>query len=741
MIPLLLDPADDLAVQNAKLQKIVGVLMNRVEREMADLGPTYSHFQLAATLEEQVRARTRDLDDAFKMLSIANARLTAARQEADEARNDLYDALEVVQEGFALFGPDDVLILSNSRFAHHMPDVAAKLGPGLRFVDYVRLVAASPHLVLPTGVKPEDWASGRVASHRQPHVNFIVQLTGDRWLQVSEHRSPSGGTAVIQTDVTDMIRREREERDRLLDDQARLLRATLDHITQGVAIFDAEHRLAGLNESLRQILGLPVALMQAGTDFDRIVANLRSGGRFAPADDLTRLQRWSAAPGGRPPIALELHRSDGAILDVFSREMPDRGFVISFTDMTAERKAVAALHRVNETLEQRVHERTVELETARDEAERANASKSRFVAGASHDLLQPLNAAKLFLSSLSHTALDADQRAVTDRIRSAFESVETILGALLDISNLDVGSARAEIAPVPLGPLLRSIDQEFQPLARERGLELRVLPCSRWVESDPTYLRRILQNLVVNALRYTRTGRVLVGARRLPGRLRIEIWDTGPGIPPDRTADIFREFVRLDTSPAAPQGMGLGLAIVERACALLDHALDLESVPGKGTRFSVTVPVVEATPDSCAPTPDLLGRRPPQLDDMIVIVIENDEDVRAGMISVLEDWGTSPLEARDLAGAVTLIDDIGEAPDVIIADYLLDDGENGLDAIAALRAAHGPVPAVLVSADRSTELRLKALEAGVTLLHKPLELHRLRAVLQWAKHAGTRAAS
>jgi PAS domain-containing protein len=369
----LLDPEDDLVLQNAKLQKIVGVLMNRVEREMADLGPTYSHFQLAATLEEQVRARTRDLDDALKMLSIANARLTAARQEADEARNDLYDALEVVQEGFALFGPDDVLILSNSRFAHHMPDVAAKLGPGLKFVDYVRHVAASPHLELPEGLNAVAWANGRLASHRQPHVNFMVRLDGDRWVQVSEHRSPSGGTAVIQTDVTDMIRRERQERDRLLDDQARLLRATLDHITQGVAIFAAEHRLAGLNESLRQILGLPVALMQAGTHFERILANLRSGGRFAPAEGLTRLLHWAAEPGGRSPIALELRRSDGAALDVVTREMPDRGFVISFTDMTAERKAVAELYRVNETLEQRVQERTAELETARDEAERANA--------------------------------------------------------------------------------------------------------------------------------------------------------------------------------------------------------------------------------------------------------------------------------------------------------------------------------------------------------------------------------
>ncbi|CAN5716009.1 PAS-domain containing protein [soil metagenome] len=740
MIPLELDPGDDLARQNEKLRRIVGVLMGRVEREMADHGPSYSHFQLAAALEEQVRARTKDLDDALKILSISNARLTVARQEAERARNDLYDAIEVVQEGFAIFDPSDVLILSNSRFAADIPDVAAKLGPGLQFVDYVRHVAQSPHLQLPEGVTPSDWARQRLSSHRRPHVNFIVRLTGDRWIQVSEHRSPSNGTAIIQTDVSDMIRREREERDRLLDGQARLVRATLDHISQGVAIFDATQRLAGLNQRLHQLVALPVHLMQRGTDFRPILAYLRAGGRLAPAESPERLSGWAAEGGGRPPLALELRRSDGAILDLLAREVPDRGFVVSFTDMTAEREAVAALQRVRETLESRVQERTAELEEARDEAERANASKSRFVAGASHDLLQPLNAAKLFLSSLMHTGLDGDQAAIAQRIRSAFESVETILGALLDISNLDIGAAKAEIAAVPLGPLFASIAQEFQPLARERGLAFRVMPSALVLESDPAYLRRILQNLVVNALRYTREGKVLVGARRLGCRVRLEVWDTGPGIPPERTADVFREFVRLDTSGDAPQGMGLGLAIVERSCALLAHPLTLASVPGRGTRFSVDVPRIEAARSAGTPPSDPLARPAPALDDMIVLVIENDDDVRAGMLAVLEDWGTSPLEARGLAEAEALIGDIGVGPDVVIADYLLDDGENGIDAINALRAAHGPVPAVLVSADRSLDLRHRASEHEITLLHKPVELRRLRAVLQWAKTQPSRAA-
>lgn len=212
------------------------------------------------------------------------------------------------------------------------------------------------------------------------------------------------------------------------------MRATLDHISQGVAIFDPLGRLAGCNQRLRRLASLPMQLTQAGSDFRAILDYMSAGGRFMPAARLDALGAWAARAERGGPLSLELRRGDGAILDVFCQEMPDQGFVISFTDMTPEREAVAAMHNANETLEARVAERTRELEAARDEAERANASKSRFVASSSHDLLQPLNAAKLFVSSLSHTELDAEQRGIADRIKSAFESVETILGALLDIS-------------------------------------------------------------------------------------------------------------------------------------------------------------------------------------------------------------------------------------------------------------------------------------------------------------------
>lgn len=738
MRPLLLDPADDLQRQNEKLRRITEVLIERIEREIAESGPGYMNFQLAAALEEQVRARTKDLDDTLKMLSIANARLNVARQEAEQARNDLYDAIEAVQEGFALFDQNDMLIMCNSRFSAQLPDVASRLGPGLKFVDYVRMVAQSRHLQAEDDASREEWARQRLLDHRNPRIVFLVGLIDDHWLQVSAYRSPSEGTAVVQTDVTDMVRSEREERDRLLDDQARLLRATLEHISQGVAIFDPHLRLAGCNQRLRRLTSLPLQLTQSGSDYRTIIAYMKAGQRFAPVENLQAFCDWAEQEDRAEPLAFELRRGDGAVLAVFCQRMPDRGFVISFTDMTAEREAVAAMHHANETLEQRVVERTRELEAARDEAERANASKSRFVASSSHDLLQPLNAAKLFVSSLSHTALDTEQRAITDRIQSAFESVETILGALLDISNLDIGKASTEVTPMPVTPLLRSIDQEFQPLARERGLELRVIPCSAWVESDPAYLRRILQNLVVNALRYTKQGRVLVGAQRRGDRLRFLVCDTGPGIPPDRRREIFDEFVRLDNSPGTPQGMGLGLAIVERACALLDHPLTLDSEVGRGTRFGVSVPLTEPVQIG-EDREHRAGRDAPLLDDMIVIVIENDDAVREGMVAVLEDWGTSPLEARDLEGARTLIADVGVAPDVIIADYLLDDGETGLDAILRLRAAHGPIPAVIVSADRTTELRGHAVKNEITLLHKPLELHRLQAVLRWVKSSPPRA--
>ena len=720
----------DVVDENIRLRAIVTALMDRAERAQSASRPM-GQIQHVVALEQQIRARTRDLAETLDRLRIVNSRLAHAERDAVRARNSLTDALEAMREGFALFDAGDLLTMWNSRFCAGLPDLRSRIGPGLSFRDYVRLVSESPYLNVPKGSGRAQWVAQRLESHQRRNVNFTVPLVDDHWIQVSEQRMPSGGTAVTQTDVTAMVRSERDERAKLLDEQAQMVRATLDHIDQGVVIFDAKARLAGWNRRLRELLAPPVELLGTGTPFASLLNDLMRRHQLGRGDVRRVLGEWVNGPPFRAPLSMEVAQDDGMVLHMSAQAMPDRGFVISFTDLTKERRALADLHGLNETLEARVAARTKELEAARDAAERANTSKSRFVASASHDLLQPLNAAKLFLAALAATPLDPAQARLADRVRSAFGSVEQILGALLDISRLDIGAARAKAEPIALGPLLDRLREEFAPVAHARGLRFQVLPCRAVVLSDAVYLQRIAQNLVSNALRYTQTGRVLVGARRVQGQIRIEVWDTGPGIPKDKQTEIFQEFTRLD--PTAEAGMGLGLAIVEQACALLGHPLTLRSELGDGTVFRVTVPLALPSPLQADPPPMTDTPRGP-LEDLLVLVVENDATVRAGMMQVLEQWGTSPVDAASLREAEALIADLGVAPDVILADYQLDDGENGIDLVTHLRTRHGPIPAILITANHSTDLAEQAAQAGLLVLTKPLALRRLKRVLQNLPH-------
>jgi signal transduction histidine kinase len=590
----LINPADLPERQHAKLLTIVDALMKRVEQATDDSGAAYAQFQRAVLLEDQVRDRTRDLEHALDLLNESNARLEQAMGEAEAARRTLANAIETVEEGFGLFGADDVLILCNSRFGMHMPDIRDRLVPGLTFEAYVDSVSHSGHLVLPRGEARGDWVARRLRRHADRHVMFNAEMIWDRWVQVSEHRTADGGTVVLQTDLTDVMRIEREERDRLLDDQARLVRATLDHISQGVCIFDAESRMVGWNRRLAELLSIPVAGARRGVDFSALLTMLRGRVRVGPGMTLAALEDWAAQGDGRPPLTFDIQSGADMTLTVFAQETPDGGFVISFTDVTAEREATRAMEIANETLEQRVLERTLELEDALTHAERANAARSRFVAAASHDLLQPLSAAKLFLASVSDGELADEARRTLFKAENALVSVEGILGDLLDISKLEAGKAALNPGSVRLGLILKQLADEFAPVATAKGLRLTVVLTSAIVLSDATYLRRILQNLIGNAIRYTETGRVLVGVRHARGRVRVSVHDTGPGIPEEEQENIFREFHRLNARASAAEGMGLGLAIVERACALLGHPLLLTSEPGRGTCFDLTLPLATA---------------------------------------------------------------------------------------------------------------------------------------------------
>ena len=310
MASWLVDPSDSLTRQNEKLHEITEVLMRRVEQDTDRAGAAYAQFERAALLEDEVRQRTRDLERALDLLNESNAQLAAATREAESARSDLANAIETVQEGFALFSADEELVMCNSRFGAHLPDIQPFLQPGLAFREYVRLASQSPHLSLPEDVTPETWERKRLRRHADNHVIFNVRMVNDRWVQVSEHRTKDGGTVVLQTDVTDMIRLEREERERLLDDQARMVRATLDHINQGVCIFDSEARLVGWNRKIGALLAAPMTQFRLGSKFDRLLELLEPEVSFRGGVTASQLLRWVGQENKRKPLSFEVRRSN-----------------------------------------------------------------------------------------------------------------------------------------------------------------------------------------------------------------------------------------------------------------------------------------------------------------------------------------------------------------------------------------------------------------------------------------------
>ncbi|MGQ0566643.1 MAG: PAS-domain containing protein [Gemmobacter sp.] len=727
MIPHgLVNPADSVERQNQKLGQIIDVLMRRVEQINDDGGQAYALFQRAVTLEDQVRERTRDLERALDLLNTSNARLEAANRETENARQDLSSAIETIQEGFALFDAEDRLVLCNSRFGMHMPDILQRIAPGLAFADYVEIVSGSRSLHLPDAQSAADWAARRMARHREAHVMFNVALTGDRWVQVSEHRMPGGQTVVMQTDVSDIMRRERIERGRILDDQARLVRATLDHLNQGICIFDRDRLLVGFNERLASLLSLP--RLRSGLDFDLILRWVQ--GRLVFPQDITPqvLLDWVDAPGLRPPLRFELRRGDGQTLDVFAQEMPDRGFVISFTDVSTERNAARSLHEANEQLEMRVAERTLELEDALATAKRANAARTRFVAAASHDLLQPLSAAKLFLSSVRTEIPDPAQREAVTKAEGALSSVEEIIEALLDISKLESGQAAVSVAEVDLDPLLAKLCDEFLPMAARKGLTLRLRPSGWRVVTDARLIRRVLQNLIANAVRYTDRGGILVGARRVRRNVRIEVWDTGRGIPESEFENVFREFHRLDPG-AGGEGLGLGLAIVDRACALLDHPVQIRSRLGRGSVFRLSVPWARAATGAGPTASRAAGGGTWSFPGLVVLLIENDREMRQALCLLLEKWDVQVIDVGSGPEAMALLHETGLMPDALLVDFQLDEGARGTDLIADILAMTGPLPARIVTANRTPAVLDLCRVLSLEVLHKPIDPVGLRSFL------------
>jgi len=426
--------------------------------------------------------------------------------------------------------------------------------------------------------------------------------------------------------------------------------------------------------------------------------------------------------------------------------MPDGGVVTTLTDITPSVAAAEALARANENLEHRVRERTIELERlnaelakAKSAAETANLSKTRFLAAASHDILQPLNAARLYVTSLVErfTPLPAaasggkgGEAQLVANIDASLEAVEDILSALLEISRLDAGAMKPEIASFPVDELFRRLESDFRPLARDQGLDLVFVPCSLSISSDRRLLRRLLQNLISNAIKYTLTGRVLVGCRRRGSRLRIDVYDTGIGIPADKRSTVFVEFHRLDEAAKVARGIGLGLSIVERIARVLEHPIVLSSETNRGTHFSIEVPVAAAEHAERPSSGPRIDSGP--IADALVLCMDNDSKILDGMATLLAGWECETVLAADLSQAIAGLRAAGRPPDGLVVDYHLDRG-NGIEAVTELRRLFGAgIPAALITADRSAGVRETARALGIQVLNKPLKPASLRAVMsQW----------
>lgn len=572
-------------------------------------------------------------------------------------------------------------------------------------------------------------------------------------VQYAEHLIASAiGAASSRTVISLLLEKREMSRDaarRMIDDVAfeiqnsrDILQHAIDIARDGMAIYDSDLRLVAWNRAYRDMFQLPSALMRVGVPLDALIRSMAERG-FYGQGSVDEFVASRLATLIHPTQGLRVHSArSGRVFEMRSVRLHNDGLFFTYTDATAQAQSEEELEAENETLERRVRERTEQLEglnlelaRAKADAEDANISKSRFLAAASHDILQPLTAARLYAASLRERLRERSSGdgalALAANVDASLEAVEDILGALLEISHLDAGATKTEITTFDIQTPLHQLKIEFEPMARERGLRLTFMPSSLRVTSDRKLLRRLLQNLVSNAIKYTVQGRVTVGVRRVGACARIEVYDTGLGIPDTKQQLIFREFERLPAAVQAAPGAGLGLSIVERLSRVLKHDIRLRSRFGRGSVFSVTLPRAEATLVAPPNLANIAPARQGSLEGLVVAAIDNETHILAGMEALLQGWdcvvarGTGLPEIEAALAAHALV------PDVIVADYHVGDID-GLGIIAALRRRHGPTPAALITADRDTAVRDLAHAADVRVLHKPLKPAALRALLsQW----------
>ncbi|KDN99210.2 MULTISPECIES: hybrid sensor histidine kinase/response regulator [Pseudomonas] len=633
---------------------------------------------------------------------------TRRREQAVAQKSYLLQrAVDNLSQGVAMVNADGVLELWNRRFLE-----LSGLAPIAAHRSFAEVIADS-ELALLTPASRDG--NGRCVHEREQ------RLFDGRMLEIRTHPLPTGGFVNTFTDIT-----ERYQHAQALSESERWIRLITDHVPALIAYLNAELVYEFTNKVYEQwycwppgvMLGQSLREVHSPEHYQRLEGYIQR----ALAGESVTFECAETHVNGQERYMLRSYvpnrLANGEVVGIF----------VLIRDITERRRTAEALHQAYQNLEVRVRERTAELSKAKQEAEQANLSKTKFLAAVSHDLLQPLNAARLFTSALLEQS--SANPALVRNVSNSLDDVENLLGTLVDISKLDAGVIKADLATFAVSDLLDNLAAEYAHAAASEGLRLDYVPCRLSVHSDIQLLARILRNLLSNAIRYTPRGRVLLGCRRRGATLWIEVWDTGIGIAEDRREEVFQEFKRGDIQrPDQDRGLGLGLAIVDKIAGILGHRLQLRSVPGKGSVFAIGVPQSQRAPQR-AVEPDLSEPLRERLEGARIWVLDNDAAICAGMRTLLEQWGcevVTALSEQDLARQVAT--DRADA-DLLIADYHLDNGRNGVDAVAAINAQRRvPLAALMITANYSNELKQQVREQGHTLMHKPVRPMRLKAAI------------
>ena len=508
-----------------------------------------------------------------------------------------------------------------------------------------------------------------------------------------------------------------------------LIMTMIDHMTQGVSVVDGNMCLVAWNNQYLKLFDYPKDLVYVGCPISDLIRYNAERGECGPGsveEHVRKRMHWMKVGSAHE---FERIRKDGCVIQMRGNPIEGGGFVTTFADITAFRENEAVLEaRVSDRTHQLANALT-EQQLAREQADRANTSKSRFIAAASHDLLQPMHAARLFSTALEQSVQSEEDRQTLQQLDRALYGAESMLSALLDIARLEGGTIQPNRQIYPLHDLLHDLELQFKSIAAQRNIQLKVHDVKFWINTDPQWIRRIIQNFVSNALRYTAKGRVVVGVLRSaqrPNHIRIGVWDTGPGIAEEQRIKLFQEFERCGhTSPWGEQGLGLGLAIVQRMTSLLDYPVKVYSEQDKGSCFMIEVPIVAAPQVVATP----MQAVPLKTKAYKILCLDNDEHILDGMSTLLTKWGYQVFKAAEPEQALQLIQQ--ENIQVWLVDQHLNQGKIGLDFILAQRQDH--VPVALITADSDPELPQRLKELNIVLLHKPLKPASLRAWLSSLK--------